>query len=178
MIQTSPWNPMESPGHDLQCRNADIDPGGVFSAYDVVGLPSGAGAAPRRDDPWAREMWDPMIPPMGLWVWYPYAIPMIPMQYLCLRKNRWCLGFWRVLIVAICGAIILSNNLFPGFSLRDKDDKATRGDWEPIKNRWLMLCDREIDVWILIMYIHRPYTHTHIYIYTCTIICTYFYILL
>ena len=27
-----------------------------------------------------------------------------------------------------------------------------------------MLCDREIDVWILIMYIHRPYTHTHIYI--------------
>ena len=26
-----------------------------------------------------------------------------------------------------------------------------------------MLCDREIDVWILIMYIHRPYTHTYIY---------------
>lgn len=44
MIQTSPWNPMESPGHDLQCRNADIDPGGLFSAYHVVGLPSGAGA--------------------------------------------------------------------------------------------------------------------------------------
>ena len=40
-----PWTPMVFPGHDFQRRNADIDPGGVFSACDVVGLPSGAGGA-------------------------------------------------------------------------------------------------------------------------------------